>query len=40
VLPAEAYCRLVYGRLDPEDTSTFSGDDALLDNARSVFPGP
>jgi len=40
VLPAEAFCRLVYGRLDPEHTPALTGDDALLDTVRSVFPGP
>ncbi len=40
VLPAEAFCRLVYGRLDPVHTPTFSGDAALLDTLRAVFPGP
>jgi hypothetical protein len=39
-LPAEAFCRLVYGRLDPDHTPPFSGDAALLDALRSVFPGP
>jgi hypothetical protein len=39
VLPAEAYCRLVYGRLDPEHTPALTGDDALLDTVRSVLPG-
>ena len=39
-LPAEAFCRLVYGRLDPDHTPAFVGDAALLDALRSVFPGP
>ena len=39
-LPAEAFIRLVYGRLDPEHTPPFEGDPALLDSLRSVFPGP
>jgi uncharacterized protein (TIGR03083 family) len=39
-LAAEAFSRLVYGRLDPEHTPAFSGDGALLDSLRSVFPGP
>jgi uncharacterized protein (TIGR03083 family) len=39
-LPAEAFSRLVYGRLDPDHTPAFSGDGALLDALRSVFPGP
>jgi uncharacterized protein (TIGR03083 family) len=40
VLPAEALGRLVYGRLDPEHTPAFTGDAALLDTLRAVFPGP
>jgi uncharacterized protein (TIGR03083 family) len=38
-LPAEAFVRLVYGRLDPEHTP---GRDhgAHLDTLRQVFPGP
>jgi uncharacterized protein (TIGR03083 family) len=40
VLPAEAFCRLVYGRLDPDHTPGFTGDAALLDTLRAVFPGP
>jgi uncharacterized protein (TIGR03083 family) len=39
-LPAEALSRLVYGRLDPDHTPAFSGDAALLDTLRAVFPGP
>lgn len=39
-LPAEAFCRLVYGRLDPGHTPAFTGDPALLDALRAVFPGP
>lgn len=39
-LPAEAFCRLVYGRLDPDHTPRFTGDAALLDTLRAVFPGP
>ena len=39
-LPAEAFSRLVYGRLDPDHTPAFTGDAALLDALRSVFPGP
>ncbi len=39
VLPAEALCRLVYGRLDPDHTPAFTGDPALLDGLRAVFPG-
>jgi uncharacterized protein (TIGR03083 family) len=39
-LPAEAFCRLLYGRLDPDHTPTFTGDAALLDTLRAIFPGP
>jgi len=39
VLPAEALCRLVYGRLDPEHTPVIGGDPALLWTLRAVFPG-
>jgi uncharacterized protein (TIGR03083 family) len=40
-LPAEAFIRLVYGRLDPEHTPPpVDGDPALLDSLHSVFPGP
>ncbi len=39
-LPAEAFCRLVYGRLDPDHTPPVSGDAALLGVLRQVFPGP
>jgi uncharacterized protein (TIGR03083 family) len=40
VLPAEALCRLVYGRLDPDHTPAFTGDAEALDALRRVFPGP
>ncbi len=39
VLPSEALCRLVYGRLDPEHTPAVGGGAALLDLLRTVFPG-
>jgi uncharacterized protein (TIGR03083 family) len=40
-MPAEAFIRLVYGRLDPEHTpSTVQGDEGALDQLRGVFPGP
>jgi len=39
-LPAEAFIRLVYGRLDPDHTPEFEGDEATLDRLRKVFPGP
>jgi uncharacterized protein (TIGR03083 family) len=38
-LPAEAFIRLVYGRLDPEHTPAFMGDEADLDELRRAFPG-
>jgi uncharacterized protein (TIGR03083 family) len=38
-LPAEAFARLVYGRLDPEHTPP-GEHGAALDVLRSVFPGP
>jgi uncharacterized protein (TIGR03083 family) len=38
-LPAEAFARLVYGRLDAAHTPAFTGDAALLDSLRGVFPG-
>jgi len=38
-LPAEAFARLVYGRLDAGHTPAFTGDPALLDSLRAVFPG-
>jgi uncharacterized protein (TIGR03083 family) len=40
VLPAEAWCRLVYGRLDADHTPAFTGDGEALDGLRRVFPGP
>ena len=40
VLPAEALCRLVYGRLDPDHTPAFTGDAEALGVLRQVFPGP
>lgn len=40
-LPAEAFVRLVYGRLDPDHTpsSITADDEGLLDTLRAVFPG-
>jgi uncharacterized protein (TIGR03083 family) len=39
-LPAEAFVRLVYGRLDPEHTpASTSADGVDLDRLRTVFPG-
>ena len=40
-MPAEAFIRLVYGRLDAEHTpSSVAGDREALDQLRAVFPGP
>jgi uncharacterized protein (TIGR03083 family) len=39
-LTAEAFIRLVYGRLDPEHTPAFQSDAGALDRLRAVFPGP
>ena len=39
VLPAEALCRLVYGRLDPDHTPAGVDDGPVLDRLRAVFPG-
>jgi uncharacterized protein (TIGR03083 family) len=38
-LPAEAFIRLVYGRLDPEHTPPTERDDVDLDGLRRAFPG-
>jgi uncharacterized protein (TIGR03083 family) len=40
MLPAEAFCRLVYGRLDADHAPAVTGDEAVLDTLRAVFPGP
>jgi uncharacterized protein (TIGR03083 family) len=40
VLPAEAFGRLIYGRLDRDHSPTVSGSPALLETLRAVFPGP
>ena len=37
-IPAEAFIRLVYGRLDPEHTPGHQGS-ADLDELRRAFPG-
>jgi hypothetical protein len=39
VMPAEAFIRLVYGRLDPGHTPQVEGDDDALDELRRAFPG-
>jgi uncharacterized protein (TIGR03083 family) len=38
-IPAEAFVRLVYGRMDPDHTPPVQGP-ADLDELRQVFPGP
>jgi hypothetical protein len=39
VLPAEAFIRLVYGRLDPEHTPELAVVGIDLDELRRAFPG-
>jgi uncharacterized protein (TIGR03083 family) len=39
-LPAEAFARLVYGRLDPDHTPPLTGEATTLDELRRVYPGP
>jgi uncharacterized protein (TIGR03083 family) len=38
-LPAEAFIRLVYGRLDPSHTPPVTTRDIEVDDLRQVFPG-
>ena len=38
-LPAEAFLRLVYGRLDAGHTPAYSAEGVDLDQLRKVFPG-
>jgi len=38
-LPAEAFVRLVYGRLDPAHTPEVRDDGSALDDLRRAFPG-
>ncbi|HXY43293.1 MAG TPA: maleylpyruvate isomerase family mycothiol-dependent enzyme [Acidimicrobiales bacterium] len=38
-LPAEAFVRLVYGRLDPDHTSTVETRGVDLSELREIFPG-
>ena len=38
-LPAEAFLRLLYGRLDPEHTPAYTAEGIDLDRLRPVFPG-
>jgi uncharacterized protein (TIGR03083 family) len=39
-LPAESFCRLVYGRLDPDHSPEVEANGEVLDLLRRVFPGP
>ena len=39
-LPAESFCRLVYGRLDPDHSPAIEANGEVLDLLRRVFPGP
>lgn len=39
-LPAESFCRLVYGRLDPDHSPVVTANGELLEVLRRVFPGP
>ena len=38
-LPAEAFIRLVYGRLDPQHTPMLQSNDVDIDVLRQIFPG-
>jgi uncharacterized protein (TIGR03083 family) len=38
-LPAEAFCRLLYGRLDSEHSPPVRANGEVLDTLRRVFPG-
>ncbi len=38
-LPAESFCRLVYGRLDPDHSPAVPANGEVLDLLRRVFPG-
>jgi uncharacterized protein (TIGR03083 family) len=38
-LPAEAFVRLVYGRLDVDHSPTTTNDEAILDELRRAYPG-
>jgi uncharacterized protein (TIGR03083 family) len=39
-MPAEAFVRLLYGRLDSSRTPPILGEPALLDRLRATYPGP
>jgi uncharacterized protein (TIGR03083 family) len=38
-LPAESFCRLVYGRLDPDHSPPVAANGEVLELLRRVFPG-
>jgi hypothetical protein len=38
-LPAESFCRLVYGRLDADHSPAVPANGEVLDLLRRVFPG-
>ena len=38
-LPAEAFARLAHGRLDGAHTPPFTGDEAVIERLRAIFPG-
>jgi hypothetical protein len=38
-LPAESFCRLVYGRLDPDHSPAVAANGEVLNLLRRVFPG-
>ena len=39
-LAAEAFARLVYGRLDAAHTPPLAGDPAIIERLRATYPGP
>jgi uncharacterized protein (TIGR03083 family) len=39
-LPAESFCRLVYGRLDPDHSPAVPANGEVLELLRQVYPGP
>lgn len=38
-LPAEAFCRLIYGRLDPDHSPPVAANGEVLDLLRQAYPG-
>jgi hypothetical protein len=38
-LPAEAFIRLLYGRLDPDHSPLVETEGITLDELRAIFPG-